>query len=56
MICYNSGREVGCFDREGAVILDNEGRLGAALSGDYMTYPRKFASYRWFWPIFRALF
>ena len=51
MICYNSGREVGCFDREGAVILDNEGRLGAALSGDYMTYPRKFASYRWFWPV-----
>lgn len=32
-------------------MLDNEGRRGVALFGDYMTYPRKFASYRWFWPV-----
>ncbi len=31
--------------------MDNEGRRGVAPSGDYMTYPRKFASYRWFRPV-----
>ena len=35
----------------GAVVLNNDGRCGAASSGDYMTYPRKFASYRWFRPV-----
>ena len=38
------------FGRE-VMMLDNEGRHGVVLSGDYMTYPRKFASYRWFRPV-----